>query len=192
VDQTDINAELVRLARDGARVLRLKGGDPCVFGRGAEEVMALAREGIPFRVIPGITAGLAALTMAMIPATVRGVNRGIFLATGHGAVGEDDPLDWTAVARLGQPIVLYMALARIEAVVRALCAGGLSADTSAAVIAAATLPSQRVVVSTLAALPETIVRNHLVPPAIIVIGEIVRTRSTLLAPIPLIAREMVA
>jgi uroporphyrin-III C-methyltransferase len=192
VNQADINAELVRLARDGARVLRLKGGDPCVFGRGADEVMALAREGIRFRVIPGITAGLAALTMALIPATVRGVNRGIFLATGHGAGGEDDPLDWTAVARLGQPIVLYMALARIEAIVRALCAGGLSTDTSAAVITAATLPSQRVVVSTLAALPETIVRNHLVPPAIIVIGEIVRTRSTLLALVPLLAQEVAA
>jgi uroporphyrin-III C-methyltransferase len=193
-EQADINDELVRLARQGARVLRLKGGDPCIFGRGADEMLALARHGIPFRLVPGITAGLAALTMALIPATVRGVNRGIFLATGHGAEadaapGNSEALDWAAVARLGQPIVLYMALVRVEAIVRTLLAGGLSATTPAAAIAAATLPTQRLVATTLADLPDAIARNDLASPAIVVIGDIVRVRTELLALMPMLARE---
>jgi uroporphyrin-III C-methyltransferase len=117
-DQADITARLVTLAREGRRVLRLKGGDPFVFGRGGEEVLTLAAHGIPFRVIPGITSGLAALTAALIPATLRGANQAILLATGHGAAdlaelpGGDGGLDWPAFARLGQPIVLYMAIPR--------------------------------------------------------------------------------
>jgi uroporphyrin-III C-methyltransferase len=191
-EQANINDELVRLARQGARVLRLKGGDPSVFGRGADEMMTLARHGIPFRLVPGITAGLAALTMALIPATVRGVNRGIFLATGHGAASDRDCFDWGVVARLGQPIVLYMALVRIEAIVGALLAGGLAANTPAAVIAAATLPPQRLAVTILANLPDAITRNDLAPPAIVVIGDIVRTRAELLALMPLLDREALA
>jgi uroporphyrin-III C-methyltransferase len=190
--QADINGELVRLARQGARVLRLKGGDPCVFGRGADEMMTLARHGIPFRLVPGITAGLAALSMALIPATARGVNRGIFLATGHGAAGDDDWSDWAAVAQLGQPIVLYMALARIEAIVRGLLAGGLSATTPAAVIAAATLPTQRLAITALADLPDAITGNDIAPPAIVVIGDIVRTRAELTTLMPLLAQEALA
>src|SRR5207342_2507020 len=104
--QPDISARLIRLARDGNRVLRLKGGDPCVFGRGGEEALALAAAGVPFRIIPGVTSGLAALTVASIPATLRQVNRAIILAAGHG--GEDDGYDWGPLARTGEPIVLYM------------------------------------------------------------------------------------
>ncbi len=191
--QGDITAELVRLAREGARVLRLKGGDPYVFGRGAEEVLGLAEQGIPFRVIPGITAGLAGLTMALVPATQRGVNRAILLATGHGAEDEAaDRLDWAAIARLGQPIVLYMTLSRIEAIARALRAGGLASGTAAAVIASATLPGQRVVISTLGGLGEDIARHRIAAPAVVVIGEIVRARARLLALLPELGEEVPA
>jgi uroporphyrin-III C-methyltransferase len=189
--QADISAQLIRLAGNGARVLRLKGGDPCVFGRGAEEILALAEHSIPFRVIPGITAGLAGLTMALVPATVRGLNRAIVLATGHGAADDEGPdsLDWAALARLGQPIVLYMAIARVPTIARALLAGGLGADTAAAVIGSATLPGQRVLVSTLGELTADLTRHGIEAPAIVVIGEIVRMRAQLLALLPQLAEE---
>jgi uroporphyrin-III C-methyltransferase len=191
--QADISAQLVQFARDGARVLRLKGGDPYMFGRGAEEVLALAEHGIPFRVIPGITAGLAGLTMALVPATARGVNKAIVFATGHGAgdAGEDG-LDWAAIARLGQPIVLYMAIARIASIADALLAGGLPSGTPAAAIGSATLPGQSVLVTTLAGLVDDIARHDIAAPAVIVIGEIVRMRGRLLALLPQLAEEAMA
>ncbi len=189
-DQADISAQLIRLARQGARVLRLKGGDPYVFGRGAEEVLALAEQGIPFRVIPGVTSGLAGLTMALIPATARGVNKAIVFATGHGADDSGtDGLDWAAIARLGQPVVLYMAVARIASIARSLRAGGMSGDTDAAIIASATLPEQQVVVTTLADLAAGISQAGIGTPAIVVIGAIVRLRAQLLALRPQLAQE---
>ncbi|HUC16480.1 MAG TPA: uroporphyrinogen-III C-methyltransferase [Acetobacteraceae bacterium] len=189
--QGDITAQLVGLAREGARVLRLKGGDPYVFGRGAEEALALAEEGIPFRVIPGITSGLASLTMGLMPATVRGINRAILLATGHGITdgNNDHDLDWAQIARLGQPIVLYMAIARLPAITEALLAGGLPPDTAAAVIGSATMLEERVVVSTLARLPDDIARCGISAPAIVAIGEIVRMRAKLLALLPQLGKE---
>jgi uroporphyrin-III C-methyltransferase len=190
-DQADISAQLIRFAAGGARVLRLKGGDPYVFGRGAEEVLVLAEHGVPFRVIPGITSGLAALTMALVPATARGVNKAIVLATGHGASDADgvNSLDWAALARLGQPIVLYMAMTRIPAIAGSLLAGGLAGDTAAAVIASATLPEQRVMVSSLARLAGDLARNSIGTPAIVVIGEIVRMRARLLAVLPQLTED---
>jgi uroporphyrin-III C-methyltransferase len=189
--QADISAQLMHFAREGARVLRLKGGDPYVFGRGADEVLALATAKIPFRVIPGVTAGLAALTMALVPATVRGVNHAMLLATGHGAAGED--LDWAAVARLGQPVVLYMAMARIAAIARALLAGGQVLGSPAAVIASATLPAQHILVTTLGELAEAAMGGgEARTPAIVVIGEIVRMRAELLALMPQLAAEVPA
>jgi len=189
--QGEITTQLVRLAREGARVLRLKGGDPYMFGRGAEEVLALAEEGIPFRVIPGITSGLASLTAALMPATVRGINRAILLASGHGVTDGtiEHDLDWARIARLGQPIVLYMAIARLPAITEALQAGGLPPDTAAAVIASATMPEERVVVSTLGTLCTDIARSGIAAPAIVVIGEIVRMRAKLLALLPQLSKE---
>ena len=125
--QTDITAQLIELAREGRRVLRLKGGDPFVFGRGGEEVLALAEQGIPFRVIPGISSGLAALTAAFIPATLRGENQAIVLATGHSADAAEvlpGDVDWAALARLAQPMVLYMAVTHMAAISGALMAAG--------------------------------------------------------------------
>jgi uroporphyrin-III C-methyltransferase len=188
-DQADIAATLVSLARAGRRVLRLKGGDPYVFGRGGEEALALAEAGIPFRVIPGITAGIGGLASALIPATQRGVNQAVVFATGHGA--EDGELagavDWPALARLGQPIVIYMAISHIAAITAALRAGGMAADTPAAIVSQATAPSQRVLVSSLATLASDMAREKLPTPAMVVIGEIVGMRARLLALQPSLA-----
>ena len=182
IHQSDISARLVTLARQGKRVLRLKGGDPYVFGRGAEEALVLAANEIPFRIVPGLTAGLAGLAAAGIPATVRGVNQAIVLATGHSAEGEADPvasLDWAALARLGQPIVLYMSVRNLGAIAERLMAGGLAPDTPAAAISRAATPEQTLLVGTLATLPERLRRTPLPTPALIVIGGIVAFRDAL-------------
>jgi len=175
--QADITARLIALARAGERVLRLKGGDPFVFGRGGEEAMALAAAHIPFRVIPGITAGLAALAAAGIPATLRGVNRALIFAAGHGA---EEDFDWAPLARTGQPIVLYMVMHNLEEIAAALLRADLDAATPAAIIAAATTPKQRILVSTLQNLAADARAKKFEPPAIVVIGDIVGLRGRLL------------
>ena len=176
--QDDISNRLVELARAGHRVLRLKGGDPCVFGRGGEEALALAAAGIPYRVIPGVTAGLAGLTAAGIPATFRGINRAIILAAGYGA--DDDGVDWAALARTGQPIVLYMAMRNLAAIADELMRGGLPPGTAAAIVVAATTADERVVVSTLARVAADAQHHQLGTPSIIVVGNIVNVRQDLL------------
>ena len=182
IHQADITARLITLARAGRRVLRLKGGDPYVFGRGAEEALGLVQAGVPFRVIPGLTSGLAGLAAAHIPATVRGVNQAIILATGHSAEGESDPiasLDWAALARLGQPIVLYMAIRTLAEITRRLIEGGMAPRTPAAAISQAATAGQQVRVATLATLAASLDAEPLPTPAIIVIGEIVSLRDEL-------------
>jgi len=176
--QADISERLVALARAGERVLRLKGGDPFVFGRGGEEAAALAAAGIPFRIIPGVTAGLAALAAADIPATMRGINRAVIFAAGHGA---DEDFDWAPLARTGAPIVLYMVMHHLARIADALMAAGLAPQTPAAIIASAATPQERVLVSTLAALADDARKQKFEPPAIVVIGEIVKVRAQLLA-----------
>ena len=178
--QTDITHRLIALARAGLRVLRLKGGDPCIFGRGGEEALALASAGIPFRIIPGITSGLAALTAASIPATIRGVNQALVLVTGRAGEGEMG-IDWGALAKLRQPIVLYMALHSLQQIAAALMAGGMSPRQPVAVIASATLPEQRLLVSELGRVAAETHDAACEAPAVIVIGEIVRVREKLLS-----------
>jgi uroporphyrin-III C-methyltransferase len=175
--QADISQRLIVLARAGQRVLRLKGGDPFVFGRGGEEAMTLAAAGIPFRVIPGVTAGLAALAAASIPATLRGINRAVIFAAGHGA---EEDFDWAPLARAGQPIVLYMVMHNLERIAADLMAGGLPPETPAAIVVAATTPKERVLVSTLEKLFADTQEQKFEPPAIVVIGEIVDFRARLL------------
>jgi uroporphyrin-III C-methyltransferase len=177
--QEDISAQLVKFAQRGLRVLRLKGGDPFVFGRGGEEILALAAAGVPFRVVPGITAGLAGLANAGIPATMRGINHAVILATGHDPDDEGN-LDWTALARTRQPLVLYMGLRNLGKIAAALLRGGLPAGTPAAVIASATLADQQVLVSTLERVAADALEANFAAPAIVVIGHIVRTRQQLL------------
>jgi uroporphyrin-III C-methyltransferase len=176
-EQRDITNRLVELAHAGHRVLRLKGGDPCVFGRGGEEAVALMRAGVPFRIIPGITAGLAGLTAAAIPATFRGMNRAVILAAGYGV---DDCLDWSALARTGQPIVLYMAMRNLATIAQALMRGGLPPSTPAAIIVSATTTAERVLVSTLDRVAAEAEDHQLGTPSIIVIGSIVNLRDQLL------------
>jgi uroporphyrin-III C-methyltransferase len=177
MSQAAINQLLLRWVREGAHVVRLKGGDPFVFGRGGEEAMTLAAAGVPFRVIPGVTAGLAALASASIPATLRSINRAVIFAAGHGA---EEDFDWTALAHTGQPIVLYMVMHNLEKITGALMKAGLGAQTPAAVIASATTPKQRVLVSTLEKLAAASREKNFEPPAIVVIGEIVDLREKLL------------
>jgi uroporphyrin-III C-methyltransferase len=186
-DQADISNRLIELARAGDRVLRLKGGDPCVFGRGGEEALALAAAGVPYRLIPGVTAGLAGLTAAAIPATFRGINRAIILAAGYGAA--DDHFDWAALARTGQPIVLYMAMRNLATIADELMRGGLPPTTSAAVVVAATTADERVVVSTLGRVATDAGVHRLGMPSIVVIGEIVDLRERLLGGWRLAERE---
>lgn len=176
--QADITARLVDLARGGRRVLRLKGGDPFVFGRGGEEALALAAAGVPFRVVPGVTSGLAGLAGVRIPATMRTVNQAVILATGHAGTGPGG-LDWAALAATGQPIVLYMATASLGPIAAALIDGGLSPDTPAAIVADATLPGERVLVATLSTLADAVAAAGIAPPAVVAIGGIVAVRAEL-------------
>ncbi len=176
--QPDISARLVGLARQGRRVLRLKGGDPCVFGRGAEEALALVAAGIPFRIVPGITAGIGGLAYAGIPVTHRDTNSAVTFVTGHNSNGAvPDGLDWSAIARGAPAIVLYMALKHLPNIVERLVAGGRRPDEPAAIVSKATTAAQTVLVSTLgeiagaAAVIET--------PALVVVGEVVRLRAAL-------------
>jgi uroporphyrin-III C-methyltransferase len=177
--QADISGLLIDLARRGLRVLRLKGGDPFVFGRGGEEILALAAAGIPFRVVPGVTSGLGALASAGIPATMRGINQAVILVTGHGALDEDG-VDWASLARTRQPIVLYMGLRNLESIADQLMRGGLAGETAAAVIASATLAEERVLVSSLERIAGDALAANLAAPAIVVIGQVVHTRQRLL------------
>jgi len=181
--QDDITALLVHLAHKGKRVLRLKGGDPYIFGRGGEEAQALARADIPFRILPGVTSAFGALASAGIPATMRGFNKAIILATGHAAGAEDD-LDWAALARTGQPIVVYMGMKNLEKIVAALIEGGLSATTPVAIIMAATTPNERILVSTLARVTPEAAEAGIISPALIVVGDIVSMRAELMGEEP--------
>jgi len=177
--QRDINEVLIERAKRGRRVLRLKGGDPFVFGRGWDEAAALTQAGVKFRIIPGVTSGLAATALAGIPATTRDTNHAVVLAAGHRA-DEDGAADWAALARLGQPIILYMPMAQLPGIVAALRDGGLAADTPAALVQSATTERERVVDSTLGSLIEDARRNSIDSPAIVVIGAIAGLRRDLL------------
>jgi uroporphyrin-III C-methyltransferase len=184
-DQDDISDRLVMLARNGERVVRLKGGDPFVFGRGGEEVLTLAQSDVAFRVLPGLTAGLAGLTSFRIPATMRGVNQAIILATGH--LGGEGGLDWQALARTKQPLVIYMAVRTLGPIADALLDGGLSADTPAAVISAATTDKAQILVSTLSQI--AVEAHGIEAPALFVVGGIVAFRETLEALVDTLSTE---
>src|SRR5215472_13631246 len=180
--QPDISARLIALARDGKRVLRLKGGDPCVFGRGGEEALALADAGVPFRIVPGITAAIGGLAYAGIPLTHRGINSAVTLITGHNSDGavpgeEDGAPDWAALAKGSPVIVLYMALTHIADIARRLIAAGRAPGEPVAIVSKATTPAQRVVITTLNEAPQAAAGAE--SPAIIAIGDIARLHETL-------------
>src|ERR1700747_2146400 len=148
--QPDISMRLIRLARAGNRVLRLKGGDPFMFGRGGEEAWALAAAGVPFRIVPGITAGIGGLAYAGIPVTHRDTNSAVTFLTGHDSDGTvPGGLDWQAIARGAPALVLYMAARALPGIAERLAVAGRRPEEPVAVISKATTPAQRVVVSTL-------------------------------------------
>jgi uroporphyrin-III C-methyltransferase len=169
--QAEINALLVVHGRAGRRVVRLKGGDPFVFGRGGEEVLALAEAGVPFEVVPGVSALSSVPAAALIPVTHRGVSSQVTVVSGHCA-GEDTPPDYAALARAPGTLVFFMALRTLGSVADGLVRGGKAPDTPAAVISRGTRPEQRVVVAALAEIAEA--ASELEPPALVVVGEVVR------------------
>ncbi len=176
--QQEINALMVRLAREGKHVVRLKGGDPFIFGRGGEEIEALAAEGISFQIVPGITAASGASSYAGIPLTHRDYAQSCVFATGHLKDGSAQ-LDWPALTRPRQTVVIYMGLHGLQAICEGLVAHGLAADTPAALVERATQAEQRVAEGTLASLPGVALREKLKPPALLIVGEVVRLRSRL-------------
>jgi len=178
IAQDEICDTLVSLARRNLRVLRLKGGDPFVFGRGGEEMLALAEAGVPFKVFPGITSGLGGLAMASIPATMRGINQAVILATGQSA-DHHTGLDWIALARLNLPVILYMAVRALPRIADQLIAGGMAPETPTAVIENATLPDERILISRLDRVATDLQHSAFGPPALVVIGEVVRLREQL-------------
>ena len=175
--QSDISAMLVDLAKKGGRVLRLKGGDPFVFGRGGEEAQVLARAGIPFRIVPGITAGIGGLAYAGIPVTHRDTNHAVTFITGHGADGKLPPLNWPAIAAGSQTLVFYMARKFAGEIAAALIAGGRKPDEPAAVIANAARADQAVTVTTLSQLGDAAAASPAL--SILVIGKNVELRGEL-------------
>ncbi len=175
--QSDISRTLVSLARKGHRVLRLKGGDPFVFGRGAEEALALARGQVPFRIVPGVTAGIGGLAYAGIPVTHRDTNHVVTFVTGHGADGKLPKLDWAAIAHGSPTIVLYMARKYAGEIAAKLIAAGRAQGEPAAVVSDATSGAQNVRVTTLENLGDAAAQSA--APAILVIGENVKLRAGL-------------
>jgi uroporphyrin-III C-methyltransferase/precorrin-2 dehydrogenase/sirohydrochlorin ferrochelatase len=178
LDQREINALMVRLAREGKHVVRLKGGDPFIFGRGGEEIEALAGHGIAFEVVPGITAAAGAASYAGIPLTHRDYAQTCVFVTGHLKNGAPQ-LDWKALAQPRQTLVVYMGVHGLASICRGLAENGLPADTPAALVEKATLPEQRVVEGTLASLPGRCLKEKVKPPALLIVGEVVRLRSRL-------------
>ena len=178
--QRDITCRLIELATAGRRVLRLKGGDPFVFGRGCEEALALRRAGVPFRVVPGVTAAIGGLAYAGIPLTHRDANSAVTLVTGHASSGEvPDGLDWAAIARGSPVIVLYMAIKHLERISNRLIAGGRAADEPVAVISEAATPRQRLLRATLATVAAEVEAGGMRPPALVAIGPIVELEGAL-------------
>lgn len=168
--QDFIHRLMLRYARQGRSVARLKGGDPCIFGRGGEEADWLGARGIECELVNGITAGLAAATQCRIPLTLRGVSRGVTLVTAH--TQDDSTLNWRGLAEGGTTLVVYMGVAKLAEIRDGLLDGGMRADTPVAMIENASLPSQREYRSQLQDMIEDAQRFALKSPAILVIGEV--------------------
>lgn len=178
--QRDISLHLVELAQRGKRVLRLKGGDPFVFGRGGEEAQTLVQHGVPVRIIPGISAGIGGLAYAGIPVTHRDVNQSVTFVTGHDQSGETPlSLDWHSIAKGSQVLVIYMGMKHVERISKALMAAGRPADEPCAVVCAATTPDQQVLETTLGDMAQDIANSGLEPPAILCVGRSVLMRQVL-------------
>lgn len=176
--QEEINDLLLRHARMGRIVVRLKGGDPFVFGRGSEEAMACAEAGIPWEIVPGVSSAISVPALAGIPVTHRELAAGFAVVTGHCAEG--DRQDWAALARV-ETLIVLMGLSRLPEISAALLVHGRGGETPVAAIAQGSLPGERIVVGTLATIAGDVARVGLKAPATIVVGEVVRMRERLLS-----------
>ncbi|MBI4755098.1 MAG: uroporphyrinogen-III C-methyltransferase [Betaproteobacteria bacterium] len=176
VSQARINRLLVDLAQRGMAVVRLKGGDPFIFGRGGEEIETLVDHGIPFEVVPGITAASGMAAYAGIPLTHRDYAQSCVFVTGHIKEGGGEP-DWAALARPRQTVVIYMGMGALTQITRRLVDHGLPADTPAAVVRHATTAQQQVLTATLGTLAERVAASGIEPPGLIVVGEVVRLQA---------------
>ncbi|MCZ8180532.1 MAG: uroporphyrinogen-III C-methyltransferase [Rhizobium sp.] len=178
--QRDISLRLVELAKAGHRVLRLKGGDPFVFGRGGEEALTLIEHGVPFRIVPGITAGIGGLAYAGIPVTHREVNHAVTFLTGHDSSGVvPDRIDWDAIGRGSPVIVMYMAMKHMGQIAANLMTAGRHPGEAVAFVCNAATPEQTVLETTLGRAEADMLAAGIEPPAIVVIGEVVRLRPSL-------------
>ena len=178
--QPEINALLLELARRGLKVARLKGGDPCLFGRGGEEALALVAARVPFRIVPGITAGIGGLAYAGIPVTHREVNHAVTFLTGHDSSGlVPDRINWEGIAKGSPVIVMYMAMKHIGQIAANLIAGGRAPDEPVAFVCNAATGEQAVLETTLARAQADAEAAGIEPPAIVVVGEVVRLRASL-------------
>lgn len=178
MQQENINQLLVRLAKEGKRVLRLKGGDPFIFGRGGEEIELLAQEGIPFQVVPGITAATGCSSYAGIPLTHRDYAQSCVFVTGHLKDGSVD-LNWKALAHPNQTVVFYMGLHGAPTLCKEMVAHGLPASTPVALVEQGTTPQQRVLIATLDTLLDVIKNEDIKPPTLIIVGEVVTLHNKL-------------
>ena len=176
--QEQINALLVRLAREGKQVVRLKGGDPFIFGRGGEELQALAAQGIAFEVVPGVTAASGVSCYAGIPLTHRDYAQTCLFVTGHLKDGTAD-LDWPSLVRPRQTLVIYMGLGGLSEICRQMVAHGASPDWPVAVVQDGSIATQKVVTGTLADMAERVVQARLTSPCLTIIGEVVKLHDSL-------------
>ncbi len=174
--QIDISLQLIDYAHQGKRVLRLKGGDPFMFGRGGEEAGTLARAGVPFRIVPGISSGLGGLAYAGIPVTHRDTNQSVIFLTGHDETGDVSPLDWPAISRAAPVIVMFMAVKHLGTIVEKLLAAGRPDDELVAIIANIASPQQTIAETTLGAAAAL---RDLPTPAIVVVGPVIAYRAML-------------
>lgn len=178
--QDEIERLLIEHARAGARVVRLKGGDPFVFGRGGEEAEALRAAGVEFEVVPGVSAGVAAPAYAGIPVTERGIAGAVAFVTGHEDPRKPGPArNWRALASFPGTLVVYMGVKQLPHITAALIDGGRDAAQPAAIVERGALPEQRVVLATLATLAEAAARDGIRPPAITVFGPVAALRRRL-------------
>jgi len=181
--QDEINKLLVALARRGRYVVRLKGGDPFIFGRGGEEAEFLAQHGVACEVVPGVTSANGASCCAGIPLTHRDLAQAVVFVTGHRREGGCD-LDWQSLARPRQTLVIYMGITNLPQIASELIAHGLPPRTPAAVIERATTSAQRTIAGTLEALPREVSRLGVKPPALVIVGDVVGLRYELQAALP--------